>query len=476
MGDSSGDRPRGRTAAEEGVIRDEAAEVIAEEHGKLGLPAAIALIVGNIVGTGVFLLPASLAAYGTISIVAMALVSIGAIALAVVFGRLGARLPTGGGPYAYAKDAFGEFPGFWNAWSFWLTAWIGNAAIAVVWVNYVNYFLHWQSPVAQFALALVALWIPALVNLSGVQNIGAFALVTTVLKFIPLIFVAVVGLFFIRGGNFGSFNATGGNWIGALSTAGALALFIYSGVESVTIAADKVRDPARNIGRASVYGVLICAAMYMLSTVAIFGTVPHEALVNSKAPFADAINNMFGGSIGGGIMAACAIVSGIGAINGWTMLVAEMPMAAARDGLFPGVFARESRRGAPWVGIIAGTALTSLVALYNYFGTTNGFDKILLIATFTTVIPYFFSACAQLFWLVTGARAVSGARLGRDLAITAVAILFGFWMTYGAGMEAIFIGFLMLLVGIPVYIWTKAKRGEYGPREKAPVSVRERSR
>ncbi|GAA3116471.1 amino acid permease [Streptosporangium carneum] len=452
------------------MIRDEAAEAIAEEHGKLGLPAAISLIVGNIVGTGVFLLPASLAAYGTISIVAMALVSIGAIALAIVFGRLGARLPTGGGPYAYAKDAFGEFSGFWNAWSFWLTAWIGNAAIAVVWVNYVNYFLNWTSPVAQIALALVALWIPALINLSGVKNIGAFALVTAVLKFIPLIFVAVVGLFFVQGGNFGPFVATGGSWIAALSTAGALALFIYSGVESVTIVAEKVRDPARNIGKSSVYGVLICAAMYMLSTVAIFGTVPHDALVNSTAPFADAINNMFGGSVGGGIMAACAIVSGIGAINGWTMLVAEMPMAAARDGLFPSVFARESRRGVPWVGIVAGTALTSLVAVYNYFGTEDGFNKILLIATFTTVIPYFFSACAQLFWLVTGARRISGARLGRDLAVTAVAILFAFWMTYGAGMEAIFIGFLMLLVGIPVYIWTKAKRGEYGPGGEVPAS------
>lgn len=475
MGDSHGERPRGRTAAEEGVIRDEAAEVIASEHGKLGLPASISLIVGNIVGTGVFLLPASLAVYGTVSILAMGLVSIGAIALAMVFGRLGARLPAGGGPYAYAKNAFGEFPGFWNAWSFWLTAWIGNAAIAVVWVNYVNYFLHWNSPGAQIALALTALWIPALVNLSGVKNIGAFAVVTTVLKFIPLIFVAVVGLFFIRGGNFGPFNATGGNWLGALSTAGALALFIYSGVESVTIVAEKIKNPARNIGRASVYGVLICAAMYMLSTVAIFGTVPHRALATSSAPFADAINNMFGGGVGGGIMAACAIVSGIGAINGWTMLVAEMPMAAARDGLFPGVFARESRRGVPWVGIVLGTSLTSLVAVYNYFGTTNGFNKILLIATFTTVIPYFFSGCAQLFWLVTRARRVSGTRLGRDLAITAVAILFAFWMTYGAGTEAVFIGFLMFLVGIPVYIWTKAKRGEYGPGDEVTPSSSGRS-
>lgn len=431
--------------------------------GKLGLPHAVALVVGNIVGTGVFLLPASLAKYGTVSLVAMAVVTLGAIALAMVFGKLGARIPAGGGPYAYARDAFGEFPGFWNAWSFWLTAWIGNAAMAVVWVNYVNYFLHWENPLAKAALALVALWIPALINLTGVKNIGVFTMVTTVLKFIPLVFVGVVGLFFVKAGNFGPFNATGGNWLGAMSMAGALALFIYSGVESVTIIADKIKNPARNIGRASFYGVLICAAMYMLSTVAIFGTVPHDALVNSAAPFADAINNMFGGSVGGGLMAVCAIVSGIGAINGWTMLVAEMPLAAAKEGMFPKAFTRESRRGAPWFGIVLGTALTSLVVLYNYFGTADGFEMILLIATFTTVIPYFFSACSQLYWLVTGARRVHGAKLGKDLTITMLAMAFAFWMTYGAGMEAIFIGFLMMLVGVPVYIWVKARRGEYGP-------------
>lgn len=472
MGEPTGERPYSGIAAEEARLRDEEAARIGAERGKLSLPQAIALVIGNIVGTGVFLLPASLSAYGTVSLVSMVLVTIGAIALAMVFGKLGARIPAGGGPYAYARDAFGEFAGYWNAWSFWLTAWIGNAAIAVVWVNYVNYFLHWDTRLGQTVLAMVGLWIPALINLSGVKNIGAFALITSVLKFIPLVFVGVVGLFFVQSANFGPFNATTGSWLAALSTAGALALFIYSGVESVTIVAEKVRDPVRNIGKASVYGVVICAAMYLLSTFAIFGIVPHAQLVDSSAPFADAINTMFGGSVGGGIMAVCAIVSGIGALNGWTMLVAEMPLAAAKDGMFPKAFTRESRRGAPWFGIVLGTALTSLVVVYSYFGTEQGFEAILLIATFTTVIPYFFSACAQLYWLVTGARQVQGARLGRDLAVSVVAILFGFWMTFGAGKDAIFIGFLMMLVGIPIYIWVKSKRGEYGPRETTTPSTK----
>lgn len=456
--------------ADLGTTEAEVAGVSTAPGRDLGLGAAIALVIGNIVGTGIFLLPASLAAFGTVSIIAMGLVTIGAIAMALVFGKLGARLPAGGGPYAYARDAFGEFVGFWNAWSFWLTAWIGNAAIAVAWVGYVQYFaqqvfgVNWNSTFAAIVIALVGLWIPAFVNLLGAKNMAAFQLVTTVLKFAPLLFIAVVGLFFIQGANFGEFNATDGSWIGAISLAGAVALFIYSGVESVAIAAEKIKDPVRNIGRASLIGVLACAALYMLSTVAVMGTVPHDQLVNSTAPFADALNNMFGGSIGGLAMAACAIVSGIGALNGWTMLVAEMPMAAAKDGLFPRMFTKESGRGAPVVGILVGTILTSAMLLVAY-ASANAFNTIVLLASFTTVIPYFFSAGAQLFWLMTGAREVHKRRLARDVTISVIALLFAFWMAFGSGADAVLGGTLMLLVGVPVYIWVKSRRGEYGPLE-----------
>ncbi|MFI6519594.1 amino acid permease [Spirillospora sp. NPDC050679] len=438
--------------------------------GKLGLPQATALVIGNVVGTGIFLLPASLAAIGTISFAIMAATTVGAIALAIVFGKLGARIPASGGPYAYARDAFGEFAGFWTSWSFWLTAWGGNAGIAVAWVGYVNYFLHWDNTAGKIAIGLVGLWLPALINLTGVKNIGAFQLVTTVLKFVPLIFVAIVGLFFMNSDNFGPFNASGGSTWNAAWLAAGLILFIFSGMESVTIVAERIRDPERNVGKASIYGVLACSALYLLATVAIFGTVPHDALVNSEAPFADSINNMFGGSIWGGVMAACAIISGIGALNGWTMLVAEMPMAAARDGMFPAAFAKLTGRGAPVVGIIVGTLLSSLMLLFAY-ASENAFNTILLFASFTTAIPYFFSAAAQIFWLVTGGRQVHKARVAKDMTMAVLALLFAFAIVYGSGEQAVMLGILAMLIGVPVYIWTKAKRGEYGPKETTARQV-----
>ena len=443
----------------------EGAEGQGEPSGSLGLPQATALVIGGVIGTGIFLLPATLAEYGTVSILAFGLVSIGALALAVIFGRLGRRIPASGGPYAYAREAFGEFPGFLNAWSFWITAWAGNAGIAVAWVGYVNYFLHWDSTLGKIVIALVGLWVPALINLSGVKNMGAFQLITTVLKFIPLLFVAIVGLFFIEGANFGPFNASGDDFMGALQTSAALVVFAYSGIEAVSIAAEKVKDPERNIGRASVYGTLACTAVYMLSTIAIFGTVPHNELVGSEAPFSDALNNMFGGGGWGGVMAAMAIISGIGALNGWTMLCAEMPYAAARDGMFPVQFGRMSRRQVPAFGILVATILTSVVAAMNYLWSENAFETILLLATVTTVIPYLFSASAQLFWLVTKERAVSRRALAKDITIAIIGMAFSLWMVYGAGEDAVLKGLIMLLLGIPVYIWVKAARGEYGAKE-----------
>ncbi|OPC80661.1 transporter [Embleya scabrispora] len=432
-------------------------------QGTLGLPQATALVIGGVVGTGIFLLPATLAKYGTISILAFGLVTVGALAIAAIFGRLGARVPAAGGPYAYAREAFGEFPGFLNAWSFWITAWAGNAGIAVAWVGYVNYFLHWDSTPGKIAIALVGLWIPALINLSGVKNMGLFQVVTTVLKFVPLMFVAIVGLFFIDNANFGPFNASGKSFLGALQVSAALVVFAYSGIEAASVAAAKVKNPRRNIGRASILGTLACAAVYMLSTIAVMGNVPHGELVDSSAPFSDALNNMFGGSVWGGLMAAMAIVSGIGALNGWTMLCAEMPYAAAGDGMFPRPFARVNRAGVPAFGILVATVLTSVVVAVNYLWSEDAFETILLLATVTTVIPYLFSASAQLFWLVTRERPVSRAALAKDLAIAVVGFVFTLWMVYGAGSDAVLKSLIMLLLGIPVYIWVKAARGEYGP-------------
>lgn len=447
----------------------------------LGLPAASALVIGSIIGTGVFALPSALASYGPISLVAFVAVTLGALALASTFGSLSKRVPASGGPYVYAREAFGEFAGFLNAWSYWITAWAGNAAIVVAWVGYVEVFVNtghktWIS----VTLALVGLWIPAAINLTGVRNIGAFQVITTVLKFIPLIFMASIGLFFVDPDNFGAFNASGQSALGAISAAGAIALFSYLGLEAASVVAGRVRDPERNVPRATVYGTLVCAVIYILGTLAVFGTVSHAELGSSTAPFTDAANNIFGGTWAGNAVAAAAIVSGIGALNGWTMLCAEMPYAAARDGLFPDAFAKlRGQNGVPAFGIVASTVLASLITVFSYTRFEDVFTKIVLLSVLTAVIPYLFSAAAQLYWLlVRGRESLSPRRLARDVTVAAVAMAFSYWSIQGSGYQTVYYGLFVLLLGLPVYVWLKRSQGTYGeantpiPAARAPREER----
>src|SRR6195952_2651367 len=290
---------------------------------RLTLPQSTAVVMGSIIGVGIFSLPYAIASYGPISLVAMGLATIGAVALALMFAVLSRRIPAEGGPYAYARAAFGNGFGFSQAWLYWITAWAGNAAIAVGWVFYVQQFLNKDgSTLGSIAIALVGLWIPAAINLSGVRNMGVFQLWSTVLKFVPLALMATVGLFFVKAGNYTPWNTSGDSSLSAIGGAMAICLFSYLGVETAAVAAARVRNPERNVPKATVYGTLGSAVVYMLSLVAVFGILPASALAldSNQASYSAAADSIAGGTWLGYVVAAAVVVSGIGALNGWTMI------------------------------------------------------------------------------------------------------------------------------------------------------------
>ncbi|MEU2052179.1 amino acid permease [Streptomyces bungoensis] len=426
---------------------------------RFGLPVATALVMGNIIGGGIFLLPASVAPYGTVGLVAFGVLTVGAVALALVFGRLAERDPRTGGPYVYAREAFGDFAGFLTAWAYWITTWVSNAALAVAAVGYLDVLIpvtghRWTACLA----ALTLQWLPALANFAGTRYVGAVQLVSTVLKFVPLLLVAVGGLFFFDPAKLGPFNATGGSAVGAVSAAAALLLFSYLGVESAAVSAGEVRDPRRTVGRATVLGTAGAALVYLLGTLSVFGTVAHDRLVKSTAPFSDAVNAMFGGAWGGWAVALAALVSMTGCLNGWTLLSAQTPYAAARDGLFPAAFARR-RRGVPTVGVGVTVVLASLLTVYNYAaGSPKVFDMLVLITTFTATVPYLLATAAQLFHLVSGREPVNRARLVRDAVVASVAAAFSLWLVAGAGYAAVYQGVLFLFAGVVVYAVLAARQ------------------
>ncbi|MET9254701.1 amino acid permease [Streptomyces sp. NPDC048182] len=425
---------------------------------RFGLPTATALVMGNIIGGGIFLLPASVAPFGTVSLLAFGVLTVGAIALALVFGRLAARDPRTGGPYVYARAAFGDFAGFLAAWAYWITTWVSNAALAVAAVGYLDVLIpvndhRWSACLA----ALTLQWLPALANFAGTRYVGAVQLVSTVLKFAPLLLVAVGGLFFFDAGNLGPFHTGDGSTVGAVSASAAILLFSYLGVESAAVSAGEVKNPRRTVGRATVIGTAGAALVYLLGTLSVFGTVAHDRLVTSTAPFSDAVNAMFGGTWGGWAVALAALVSMTGCLNGWTLLSAQTPYAAAKDGLFPAFFARR-RRGVPTSGVAVTVVLASLLTVYNYTaGSAKVFEVLVLVTTFTATVPYLLATAAQLHHLASG-REVNRPRLIRDAVIASVAAAFSLWLVAGAGYAAVYQGVLFLFAGVLVYAVMTARR------------------
>jgi APA family basic amino acid/polyamine antiporter len=444
-----------------------------QQH-KMGLSQSTALIVGSIIGVGVFSLPYSLASYGPISIVAMGLASIAAVAFALLFAALSRRIPADGGPYAYSRTAFGNGVGFGNAWSYWITAWAGNAAIAVGWVYYVEHFINkGGNVVVTVLIALAGLWIPAAVNISGLRNVGAFQVVTTVLKFLPLVFLATIGLLYVSSANFTPWNTSGDTNLSAIGGAMAICLFSYLGVETAAVAAAKVRDPQRNVPRATVLGTLASALVYMLSLIAVFGILPTAALAldENKASYAVATNSILGGSWSGNLVAIAVIISGLGALNGWTMICAEMPRAAANDGLFPKQFATESGRGAPVFGIVSSTLLASIAVLISFWGTSGStvFTTLVLMTGITAAIPFGFSALAQIVWRLNDRKVGDAAHFVRDTVVALVSLFAAIAFIYysrnvDASWYVVWGPFLMtggaLLLGVPVYLAQRGRMSE----------------
>ncbi|MCV7229584.1 APC family permease [Mycolicibacterium komossense] len=434
----------------------------------LGLTSATGLVIGSVVGTGVFTMPAVMAGAGTMSIVVLAVVAVGAMVLALLFGQLTKRLPhSDGGLYAYARYEFGDFAGYLVGWSYWISAWAGNAAIVASWVFYVDAMLdlHDPSGLVNWGIALTGLWVPAIVNLVGVQQMAWFQNITVVMKFLPLLFIGAFGWIFVNNANFGAFNATGGSLYSGIGIAAGVALFSFIGVEAAAITAKRVRNPRVNVGRASLIGTCASAVLYVLVTAAVMGLVPHGTLVNTGSPFVDAFQVMFPGTAWAGrFIAVVAVISGIGALNGWTLIVTESSRAMAQDGLFPRPFAWADRNGTAWFGIVVGALLPSLLMLWRYLsgpGLTV-FTYLVNLTVMTVAIAYFFSALAQLTYLVSHRRRVEGRRLARDIVVAATGVVFSMWLTFASGYQVVYQGLVVILAGMVGYALLNARRQRLG--------------
>jgi APA family basic amino acid/polyamine antiporter len=443
---------------------------------ELGLWMATALVIGNMVGSGIFLLPSTLAGQaGPVSIIAWGFTGLGAMLLALVFANLGRAHPRTGGPYYFARRAFGDFVGFQTAWAYWIAAWVGNAAIAVAFAGYRGVF--WGDvKTTNWLAALVAVgatWLFTLVNILGARETGVAQVMTTVLKFVPLAVIGIIGLFYIKGGNYTPFTPAEGGFDWHINAAATLALWAFIGLESATVPAEEVKDAEKTIPRATILGTLATTLLYLVALVAIVGVLSQAALAGSSAPFADAANAIWGGTFlgltWGKWIALVAMAATLGALNGWIMLTARVSLAAADDGLFPKPFARvHGKRATPVFGLLASSVLVSGLVLYNWNANfADRFTDVVLLATWMTLIAYAYAAAAEVVLFVREREVFSWAKLTRDSVIAGLAFAYSVWAIWGSGEEWLAKGFMLLLFGIPVFVWMKWRQKKE-PVESAP--------
>ena len=339
------------------------------ETRSLGLVTCTALVIGNMVGSGFFIAPSALAPYGTTALIGWAVMAVGAICLGMVFARLARIAPATGGPYAYTRMGFGPFAGFLIAWGYWISIWASLPAMAAALVGYLGSLVPALAGhrTLNIAIGLAAIWGVAFVNLRGVKEAGLFQSVTTYTKVVPFVAIAAFGLFWVDWQTFETLNPSGQPFLSALAATAPLTMFAFLGIESATVPAGDVIDPERTIPRATLIGTVVSALIYLFGTAVVMGVIPRETLMHSSAPFADAAGAMWGGWAAT-VIALAAVISSLGALNGWTLMLAQVPMAAARDGAMPAVFGQLSPQGVPARGILISVGLSTMLMLLATLG------------------------------------------------------------------------------------------------------------
>ena len=427
----------------------------------MSLAGAVALVVGNMVGTSMYTLPASLAKeVGPLGIVAWILTAIGYFGVAVVYADLGRRYPRTGGPYVFAREAFGDFAGFLSVWLYWISLVIGNAGIATGVIAYAqNFFpILAESPWVRFGVVQLLLWSLCGLNIVGVRH-------STRLQ-IAIMVINLGGLFILLGGslpaidtaNYQPFAPHG--W-SSLGIGTALVVWAYGGVETATVPAEEVKQPYETIWRGTMIGYAIATAVFLLMAIVVAGVLPNDQVASSARPLALVVEKAIGPTAAG-IISICAVVAGLGTLNGWILVTGRAPISAARDGLFfKRMGALHPRFNTPVFALVAGTAVASAMLVLMLSNTLlDTFNFIVLLSVGAALAPHLMTAAAYLALVRRDPASFSKAQRRRAHVVAILAFVAMMYFVYGAGADAGRWGFLMVFAGILAFIFLKKTESE----------------
>jgi arginine:ornithine antiporter / lysine permease len=445
---------------------------------KLGPGLLTALVVGSMIGSGVFSLPQNMAAGAGASaiLIGWGITGIGMLALAFVFQGLAVRKPElNSGPYAYARAGFGEFVGFNSAWGYWLSAWIGNVSYLVILFSALAYFVPvfgegntWQAILG----ASTVLWLVHFLVLAGVREAVIVNAVTTIAKIAPIVlFIGLVAAAF----HWATF--TGAEVIAtAVPAAGAtpvpplgslleqvkstmlVTLWAFIGIEGASVVSGRA-SKRTDVGVATVSGLLICLALYMSVSLLALGVMSQPELAVLKNPSMAGVLERVAGPWGAGLINVGLVISVLGAFLSWTLLAAEVPYAAAKGGTMPGALATENSNGAPVVSLWVTNGFVQAVLIGTYFYSAT-YVGLFTIASAAILVPYVLSGAYALKLALTRESYAAGETTTRDVTIGLLATAYGVWLVYAAGPKYLFLCAMLYAIGIAVYLWTRNERGE----------------
>ncbi|WP_211829115.1 amino acid permease [Kistimonas asteriae] len=418
---------------------------------KLTLLPLTVIVTGNMMGSGIFLLPSSLAALGSVSLLGWLLTAGGAIIMAMVFARLGFLMPRAGGMYAYTRAGIGNFAGFQVVYGYWFAIWGGNTAIALAGVGYLAHFFPvLAQPLPACVMAVCVIWLLTILNTRQIRLIGKFQTVTTTCMLIPVVATALLGWFWFDGSVLmAASNTSGHSTLATITAAASLTLWSFLGLESACVLAGRAEKPERDVPIATVVGTSLAAALYILSTTVLMGIVPAAELAQSTAPFSLVASHILG-DWAGGLVSVLAIIACFGCLNGWILMQGQIAKAAADDYLFPRLFSRVNRHNAPVHGLIVTAILMSLLLLLTLSPTLNRqYETIALMAVLLTLVTYIYTLLSALVVMEKeGLRTTYGRR---TTLLSFLGVAYCFWAVIGAGETVLFYGGIALLSSAVVY-------------------------
>lgn len=420
----------------------------------LGIWSLLALSIGDMIGAGIFAMPHTLASYGSLSLIGWGITLTGVLLIAYVFGTLSTIMPLVGGPYAYARAGFGDFIGCQVAWNYWFSIWISSVATLPILIIYIGaFFPALQTyPQGSLLIGLGVIWGLTFLNAISLKLTGMFQILTTTFKVVALALLVICGAPSMSWDNFTPINPSGLSSIQAILATCTLVMWNFAGFESGTIPTDYVKNPKKNILRATVLGTLIVGSLYILVSVVAIGTLPNATLQSAPAPLS-LVAEFFLGSWGARCIAITVIVSIIGSLNGIFMVQAQVPLAAAKDGLFPQAFGKCTKDGIPLFGLIV-TAICMSVMLYvsSHQNLSHMFTFLVTLAAVPLLITYLFSVLAALMPSIhthhTPPKSVF-------MMVALLAFIFILCALAGSGADALMWGALVFFASTPLYIWAQ---------------------